>query len=435
MTLRIKFIAFITLIHAVTFGLSFFVFREKPLVFIFTELFILFSLFLSWRLYVEMINPLKLILTGIEAIKDRDFNIKFVDSGNYEMDQLIHVYNQMIDELRYERTVQEQQHYFLDKLIHTSPTGIVILDFDDHITSLNPRAQQMLQDKDGLMLHKHLSELDHPILQVIRQLDTGASKTITLNGVETYKCRKAHFVDRGFPRFFVMIEELSAEIFAAEKKAFGKVIRMMAHEVNNSIGAINSILHSVLGYQDQLPADNRGELVNALRVAIDRNDRLNRFMRKFADVVRIPSPRPEKMDVHVLVGDIAKLFDLQALERDIRFRFDIPEQPFYILADRQQMEQVLINIVKNAMESIGIGGEVVFETRPRERSLIIRDNGKGIPAELEAHLFSPFYTTKKDGQGIGLTLIRDILTNHGFGFSLKTRAPGVTEFLIMINDA
>lgn len=109
------------------------------------------------------------------------------------------------------------------------------------------------------------------------------------------------------------------------------------------------------------------------------------------------------------------------------------EGPFNILADEQQMEQVLINIVKNAIEAIDLKGIIKFRTTPDKKSLVISDTGIGINAEQAADLFSPFFSTKKDGQGIGLTLVREILVNHSFQFSLKTVADRQTEFSIFFN--
>jgi two-component system nitrogen regulation sensor histidine kinase NtrY len=99
---------------------------------------------MPFSLYGQLIRPIKMLLQGIEALKDRDFNVKFLPTGKHEVDQLINVYNQMIDELRTERTQQEEQHFFLEKLIYTSPTGIIILDHDDCIQQLNPKALQIL---------------------------------------------------------------------------------------------------------------------------------------------------------------------------------------------------------------------------------------------------------------------------------------------------
>jgi len=371
-----------------------------------------------------------MLMQGTDAIKDRDFNVKFVKTGKYEMDELINVYNYMIDELRKERTKQEEQHFFLEKLIQTSPTGIIILDFEDHVQQINPKTLELLNLDEMDVKGKSLHEINHPVAQQIIQLKSGESKTITLSGSATYKIQKSHFIDRGFPRHFIMIEELTAEILAAEKKAYGKVIRMMAHEVNNTIGPVNSILESALKANELWKEKKNYSLQTALQVAVNRNHNLNLFMRNFADVVRLPEPNKKTIDLTQLIRSVAKLMELKAGEKQIQFDYKLADVPFFISADAQQMEQVLINVVKNAIESIEEKGTITFEANLQKRSLTITDTGKGISAHIAENLFSPFFSTKKDGQGIGLTLVREILLNHGFEFSLKTVAEKQTEFLI-----
>ena len=286
MKLRTKYLLFVIIVHLVTLVLSFFIFRENRIFFIVAEAIILFSLWLSWNLYRQLIQPLKLLLQGVEAIKARDFNVRFVATGKYEMDQLIDVYNQMIDELRKERTAQEQQHLFLKKLVDTSPTGILILDYDEMVQQINPKAIQLLGVDENELRGRFVYTVSHPVMEQITQLRSGESKTVTWNGINTYKLQKSHFIDRGFPRYFIMIEELTAEILAAEKKTYGQVIRMMAHEVNNTIGPVNSILQSILKSQELMNDSNDLPLQNALQVAVDRNYNLSQFVRNFADVVR-----------------------------------------------------------------------------------------------------------------------------------------------------
>ncbi len=425
MKLRTKYILFVAILHIVALILSYFIFNENKIFFIVSEAFIILSIIICWQLYYELIQPINLLMQGADAIKDRDFNVKFLSTGRYEMDKLIQVYNQMMDELRLERTKQEEQHLFLEKLINTSPTGILILDFNEHIQQVNPSALQLLGVEENEVLKKSLSELSHPIIQQIKLLQTGHSKMFTMNGAVSYKLQKSHFIDRGFPRHFVMIEELTAEILEAEKKSYGKVIRMMAHEVNNTVGPVNSILQFTL--QAKQHSD---ELANAIQVAIDRNNNLNAFMRNFADLVRIPSPVKRPVQIIPLLQNVTNLMQLRAGEKKIRFEYENKNEAFVIHADIQQMEQALINIVKNAVEAIDEEGTVTVITETNPNHLIIRDSGKGISPGFEEYLFSPFYSTKKDGQGVGLTVIREILTNHGFDFSLKTITPGVTEFRI-----
>ncbi|MDJ1504164.1 sensor histidine kinase [Xanthocytophaga agilis] len=427
MTLKVKYILFIALVHSILLVFSFYWLKDNKILFIVTEALILLSIGASVMLYQDFIQPLKLIMTGIDSIKDKDFNVKFVKTGKYEMDQLIGVYNMMIDKLREERTLQQQQHFFLENLIQASPIGIIILDFDQKIASINPKAAQFIDLTDQTIFGKALNEVSHPLLEALTDLPSGESKTVSINGIEMYKCQKSHFVDRGFQRYFITIEELSAELLKAEKNAYGKVIRMMAHEVNNSIGPINSILDSALTYK----AIEKPEYIHALQVAMERNQRLNIFMRNFADVVRLPQPQREQADIHHIIRDVATLMEQQAIASGIEFNIDIPDLPFLVFIDVQQIEQVLVNIIKNAIESIEQNGKIEFISKPDLRTLIVQDSGKGISKEAAAQLFSPFFSTKREGQGIGLTLIREILLNHDCDFSLQTLATGYTEFRIV----
>lgn len=433
MKLRTKYVLFVVMLQLVALVLTCFIFIDNKIYFIISEIFIIISIVIAWQLYGQLIRPLKTLMQGVEAIKDRDFNVKFVSTGTHEMDQMIGVYNQMMDELRTERTRQEQQHFFLEKLIFNSPTGIIILDHDDNVQHINPKVLQMLGTREEQILNYPLDKLQHPLFKQIKLLRSGETTVVKPDGVSTYKLQKSHFVDRGFSRNFIMIEDLTAEVVAAEKNVYGKVIRMMAHEVNNTIGPVNSILHSALK-ADQLWEDHRFEnLKGALQIAMDRNQNLNLFVRNFAELVKLPAANKKSVDLHRLVNSVSKLMEVKAMEKEAKFELCLTVEPFIILADEQQMEQVLINIVKNAIESIDREGIVCFTTNPDKKSLIIADNGIGIEDVHASDLFSPFFSTKKDGQGIGLTLVREILVNHGFEFSLKTVAEQQTEFTILFN--
>jgi signal transduction histidine kinase len=208
-----------------------------------------------------------------------------------------------------------------------------------------------------------------------------------------------------------MIEELTPEILATEKKSYSQVIRMMAHEVNNSIGAVNSILDSTQSYV------NEPDVKHAIRVAIERNDRLNRFMSRFADVVRLPQPQKRLVDLGELARNVVQLMQPQAVGRGVSLTETTTERNSKWV-DADQLEQVLINVVKNALEACQAGQRV--EVITMGHSLLIRDNGQPIPDLTAANLFNPFYSTKPEGQGIGLTLTREILLNHKLSFSLRT---------------
>jgi nitrogen fixation/metabolism regulation signal transduction histidine kinase len=430
MKIRLQYILFVAIIHLTLLFLSFLIFKENKLFFILSEVFILASVWLSIRLYRSLIYPIQSITAGVEAIKDQDFNIKLSKTGSYEMNKLVETYNKMMDKLKSEMVKQQEQHFFLDKLIQTSPIGILILDFDSHISSFNPRLKQLLNIQKDSLKGSEINALNHPIAPYLKDLKTGESKIVQLNGMATFKCQKAHFIDRGFKHFFITIEELTNVILHTEKKAYGKVIRMMAHEVNNSIGPINSILHSALNYENQLDTNIRADYRTAIEVAIERNNRLNVFMRNFADVVRLPPPYFETYDLNNLLTSIVNLYKAPAEKKGIQIHFQKTALPFLIKIDVAQFEQVLINIFKNAIESIEENGKIEVFLLEKQRKLIIRDNGAGIHPDFKQQLFTPFFSSKKEGQGIGLTLIREILNNHQFNFSLETIAPQKTEFSI-----
>lgn len=422
MKLRTKYILFVAILHLLALVLSYFIFRENKILFIASEAFILLSIWIAWSLYRQLLQPLKTLMQGVDVIKEKDFTVKFPLTGKYEMDQLIQVFNQMMEQLKTERIRQEQQHFFLEKLIYTSPTGIIILDYDDEVQQINPKALQLL----GI---EHMSQApSHPIFQQVLQLRSGESRTISLTGIDTYKLQKSHFIDRGFPRHFVMIEELTVEILAAEKKVYEKVIRMMAHEVNNTIGPVNSIIQSTLKVQPLWTDPEHQVLRDALEVAVGRNQNLNIFMRNFAELVKLPEPDKKRVDLHQLVLGVTRLMQMKAAERNIELTLALKPGIFHIMADEQQLEQALINIVKNSIESIDHAGTITFSTQ--QQQLIIADTGKGIAAGDAEHIFSPFYSTKRDGQGIGLTLVREILMNHGWTFSLQTIGERDTQFQI-----
>ena len=288
------------------------------------------------------------------------------------------------------------------------------------MSAVNPKARQLLRLPDADLLQKPLSAIPHPLLTQLDTLPPDQPHTVKLAGVETYRVLRGQFMDRGFRRQFLFIEELTAEIIETEKKAYGKVIRMMAHEVNNSIGAVNSIL-SIAG-----PELTDPDVRKAVQVAIERNDRLSQFMRRFADVVRLPVPTLAPTDMANLVRDVTQLMQPQARERGVSLTTSLPDSPVRQFVDVAQMEQVLVNVVKNALEACRAGHSVAIELT--DSQLLIRNNGQPIPDDVAANLFNPFYSTKATGQGIGLTLTREILLNHGITFSLTTEPDGWTVF-------
>ncbi|QJD80376.1 sensor histidine kinase [Spirosoma rhododendri] len=422
MSFLTRYLLYLTGLHLTLAGLAYTAFKTEPVWLVGSEVVLLGSLLLGADMYRTFQRPGQYIGSGIEAIRDKDFTIKFVPTGNRDVDELIRVYNLMIDQLRQERTHQAEQQSFLDKLIDASPIALLIFDYDGRITSANPKAVTLLRRPLDTLLNRLPDEIAHPLLSQFMGLPAEQPQLVQQTGIERYRVLRATFMDRGFARQFLLIEELTAELITTEKNAYGKVIRMMAHEVNNSIGAVNSIMQTLT---PELPdADSQ----RAMHVAIDRNDRLNGFMRRFADVVRIPPPVRTRVDLRDVVQQVGQLMGPPALKQGVSITVAVPDNPVCLSVDVGQLEQVLVNIVKNALEACEAGRQV--QIRLEARRLQVLNNGHPIPTELANRLFDPFLSTKATGQGIGLMVVRDILLNHGFTFSLKTQPDGWTVFRI-----
>ncbi|GAB2691543.1 sensor histidine kinase [Hymenobacter frigidus] len=430
MTLRLKFILFVVLIHAVLIALAAQLRTTNPALFIGSEVLLLVSIVLTVQLYQGFVRPFQLIAAGTAAIQAKDFSMKFVPVGQREMDQLITVYNQMIDALRRERVSQHEKSMLLERLIQASPAGILVLDFEGRIESANAAAARFMGQPAAALPGQLPAALPGAWGPALAALTESQPQMLRLSGLATYRATAAHFLDRGFTRRFVVLEELTRELIRQEKQAYEQLIRMMAHEINNSIGAINSILHSFHHYAPQLAADDEPDFTQALDVSITRNTQLANFIGSFARLVRLPPPTRQPTDVHALLHGIGRLLQPQSEQRQVQWHWALAAEPLIISLDAQQLEQALLNVVKNALEAIGENGNVWVRTTAEPPTLIIENDGTSLTPEVSQQLFTPFFSTKRDGQGIGLTLVRDILLAHGFTFSLQAEPNGRTAFRI-----
>jgi nitrogen fixation/metabolism regulation signal transduction histidine kinase len=388
------------------------------------------SMIFSYWLYKSINQTFDTISSGIETLKDKDFSAKLNSIGHPEMDELIYVYNLMIDQLRHERLLQVEKSSFLERLIEASPSGIIIFDFNGCIATANSAALEMLSlSKNDL--GKSLNEISGRLAEELVALEINDPKVVNLNGLKSYKCYKATFSDLGYSRTFITIEELTREIYVKEKNAYEKVIKMMSHEVNNSIGAINSILNSCLNYKSQLNNEDQEDYETALNVSISRNNSLSNLMSNFARVIRVPEPTKHPVELTSLLRSVVLLMEPEARKKEVLWLWETDSLAFETFADYQQLEQVFINILKNAIEAVNLSGTIRIQLLSSSKTISIANTGPGISNEISHMLFTPFFSTTKNGQGIGLMLTREILYNHDFKFSLQSTGEW-TEFKISL---
>lgn len=434
MSLRAKIVLYLVLIHLALGGVAIFVLAQNRALLIAVELFFVVSIALGALFVRSFFVPLGMIRTGAELIQEQDFTAHFREVGQREMDELIRIYNRMIDRLREERLKAREQHHFLERVLQASPAGVVTLDFDGCLSQLNPSACRLLEVEARSTVGRPLAELEHPLLQELGALPVGESRVVG-GPWRRLKISRAAFYDRGFARSFFLVEELTEELRRSEKAAYEKVVRILSHEVNNSVGAVSSLLDSARSHTDR-PGGDGAELRSALDVAIGRMQRLNAFMQSFADVVRLPAPELRPCDLEALLDDILILLRPELERRRILCTWAEKSAVPPIAMDKNQIEQVLVNVLKNAMEAIGEAGRITLslgEERGRPR-LSVADTGSGLSPDVRSQLFTPFFSTKRDGRGLGLTVVREILAQHRFEFDLKPRREGGSEFRIRFGD-
>ena len=441
MSLHARFVAYLVFLHLVLGGLAGWTlwrrFEPGPWgagAVIAVELAFLLSFWVSKHLLDGLSVPLKWAETSAELIAERDFSSLLPIGYGAETDRLIEIYNRMLVELRDERLRLREQDYLLERLVDASPVGIVIGDLDGRIHSLNRSARRLLFGGAGTSeavsgKPTSFDELPEPWCRVPRP-SAGESVVVAVPDGGHVRCLAGEFRDHGFPRRFFLLEELTEELRRTEKRAYEHLIRMVSHEVNNSVGAVGSLMASLLHYGHGLDGEDRQDFEDAIDVSRQRLQRLQEFVDGFAAVVRLPEPNRAPIELDALVDDLLTLFKPTLDQQGIRLHRRRGDEKASISADRHQLEQALLNVLKNAAEATRDTEQepeltVITDSdpatgRPRLR---IEDTGPGIAPDLADRLFTPFFTTKPEGCGIGLTLVQEILRRHGFTFRLESMAP------------
>ncbi len=358
MSLRGRAIAYLVVLHLIFAGLGAYLFLDSPYWLLGVEAVFVVSLVLGVRLAREMYGQLGLAAEGLRLIRDEEFTSRFLAVGEPEIDALIGVYNRMVDHLRDERVRLAEQHQFLSQVLNVSPSGVVILDFDRHVSSLNPEAERLLGRPASTVVGRRLDALGSPLADALALLAPGEARVVGLLGARRVKCHHGTFVDRGFPRSFLLVEELTEELRQYERAAYEKLIRVMSHEVNNTVAASNSLLHSSLTYSRELGAASRQDFEQAIGIVIERTEQLSSFMRGFADVFRLPPPLIQSCDLVGILEGIARLLGARTDAVGVRWRWELDQPSVRVAVDRGQIEQALLNILKNAIEAIDGEGTI-----------------------------------------------------------------------------
>ena len=375
-------------------GLLFLSSRLNLIYFYIGEGLVLFILCYLPFFYRKIVKPLNSIGSGMELLREQDFSSRLSPVGQYEADRIVNVFNRMMEQLKNERLRLREQNNFLDLLIKASPRGVIRTTLDEDLSELNPMAQKMLGVRQEDVLGKKMNEIDSPLAAELKNVPKGETATVRLNDSNIYRCTHSSFIDRGVQHPFFLIESLTDEVMKAERKAYEKVIRMIAHEVNNTTAGITSTLDTV---EQALSAEEgMDDICDVMRVCIERCFSMSRFITRFADVVKIPEPTLTPVDLNDLAFTCKRFMEGMCADRNIKLRLEIDETLKEVKMDASLFEQVLVKIIKNAAESNEKDGEISVRTlSPTPIEMV--DHGKGSSKEVEGKRFSTFITTTPTG--------------------------------------
>jgi nitrogen fixation/metabolism regulation signal transduction histidine kinase len=374
-------------------------------------------LWLARRLTRPWVSVLHAVRDGIVSLRDHDFSVSVGRTPDAELAALSDAYNSLGDLLRRERLDLYQRELLLDTVIQTTPLALVLTDAAGRIAYSNVAARQLLhagRKLEGLDLEEVLAGSPAPLAEAVHG---GGDTLFTMELAgepQVYHLSLRGFLLNARPHRLLLLKQLTRELAAQEVTVWKKVIRVIAHELNNSLAPITSLAHS--GRLLALAPD-AAQLTRVFDTIGERAAHLAGFIDGYARFAKLPRPRPAPVPWRQF---------LARLEGAMAFRLlgTPPTEPGHF--DASQLEQVMINLLKNAAESGSAPAEITVAVEPALPGFRIEvgDRGSGLGDEVLRDALLPFYSTKPAGTGLGLTLCREIVEAHGGRLSLANRPGG-----------
>ena len=364
---------------------------------------------------------------GIMSLKDRDFSVSVRAATRDELGDLVETYNGLGERLRVERQSLYQRELMLDTVIQTTPLALVLTNEADVVLYSNFAARQLFGAGRKLEGDRFIHYLERAPVALREAIERGGDTLFTLNAgePEIYHVSQRSFLLNAAPHRLLLLKQLTREINSQEIATWKKVIRVIAHELNNSLAPISSLAHSgqILAHSPPDPA----QLTRIFATIEDRARHLAGFIEGYAQFAKLPHPRLTPVAWEVLV---------ERLRAVVPFQVAAPLPGRIAAFDTAQIEQALINLLKNARESGADPAsiELAISAVPQGFSIEVRDRGPGFSATALENALLPFYSTKESGTGLGLTLCREIVEAHGGRLRIANRGAGGATVMLWIPD-
>lgn len=380
----------------------------------------------------------------LESVKYSDFISGFNTDNRLGQSfrDLNVAFNEVLEAFRRARSEKEEHWQYLNTVVQQVRTGIFSFDTEGNVQLINTNAKRFLGVTSTI---KNISELQerNPALYEVIATTTPGKSSLYKEGTELQlTIQTTEMRIRGSAVKLITMQNIQTELQKQELEAWQNLTRVLRHEIMNSITPISSLtstLREILDY-DLVKKENGYELKNEgaedLREGLDTIESRSKGLIKFIDAYReytsLPQPKIKTVRVGELVDRVGQFMKTQVKKSTIEFSYTFESEFLTIQADEEMIEQVLINLVKNAIESLGNSthGKITLRGETRDDSVIIEvtDNGPGIIKEALAKIFVPFFTTKKSGSGIGLSLSRQIMQMHNGTLTVESEPDVKTVF-------
>lgn len=372
---------------------------------------------LAWLLRRHFIYPLYTLTNLLEALREGDYSLRGSRARRGDaVGEVIWEINALAQTLREQRLALEEKTAQLAKVLAALDSAVLSFDDQGFLSLANPAAERLLARS-----FKGLDGRDAAALGLAQFLEGDTVRVIDhafASGSGRWEIRRARFRAEGRAHTLLVISDLSRALREEERVAWQRLLRVLGHELNNSLAPIRSMAETLASMlaREPLPADWHEDARAGLAVIAKRADGLARFMARYTELAKLPPPTRKPVELASLVERIAAL--------EPGWPLTIAGGPACTLEiDPDQIEQALINLLRNAADAVretGGGMQLAWSLDPGGVRLQIRDDGPGLPPS--ENLFVPFFTTKPGGSGIGLVLARQIVEGHGGSLSLRNRA-------------
>lgn len=378
-----------------------------------------------------------------DAIRNDDSTLHFPENkGNKSLRELnasLNKVNELIKKIKFE--LLEQEHYYKTILEHVS-IGIITFNENGNIFLANTAARTLL-NHEHLTHIMQISQVNRKLFSVISELQPGDRKLVSFNGkagVVQLSLKSTQFKTARQNLQLVAIQDIKSEMETKELESWIKLIRVLTHEIMNSVAPIISLSQTISGYfknpEGILPDEKIiGNTIKGLEVINERGAGLISFVENYRKLTRLPQPDKKQVKIGQLFEKTITLITNESANEHVKITWKTNPPDLEIVADKEQISQVLINLIKNSLEALKNSGDGEIELGGGINSngriqLTVSDNGPGISQDLMDKVFIPFFTTKESGSGIGLSLSQQIMMLHGGRLKLVS-VPGKQTMAVL----